>query len=102
MTGLVYDAENFAKTLRWLKAHNAIFQQRDDEFVTDFIWRKVQERIDAAGGQDKSTTLESGLGIFWHLGDAHHVGYPIDGPAYMINFFVRLGRDPALQLVDER
>lgn len=104
---LMFDENNLNETIRYCRTHNAILREDTDSEIEEKFWARVFE---ATAGGLKTSNLLSLEGKMepiynaWFIIDPAPRGYyPIEGDlspgSHVINFFVRLGRKPALEAV---
>ena len=100
-TGLLVDADNLRETIRWIRTHNVAMQQFSDEEVESQLW---VELVSKTGGSSSAhfTAIEGqmigALAGFWIVDNAHKFGHPRCGASHIVNFFIRPGRAPALNV----
>jgi len=104
---LMYDKNNLKETIRYCRTHNGVLQARDELEVEEKFWKQV---LKITGGMQTENLLpREGMiePIYnaWLIIDAAPKGHYLienddsKGCSHMINFFVRLGRKPVLEVV---
>jgi hypothetical protein len=100
---LMYDIVNIAETIRYCKAHNIILRDKSDTEVFEEFFVRVSNttkgfrEANLAPFEGEMNHLFNAFYVIDRLGEGH---FPTENGkppgSHLVNFFVRLGRRPAL------
>jgi len=100
---LMYQVENVEATLAYCSDHNVVLQNYPAGSLKDEFFKRVMERAGGLGTDELSTMegkMETAFNAFYviDLLDAANANLPmapgVTHGSHVINFFVRLGRQP--------
>ena len=102
----MYEKENLQETIRYCRAHNRILRDLDAEEITRRIWSIVEETVGGLFEEDLVKFGSQMMPVFnaWFVIDRTPDGLQVpleergERVSHMINFFVRLGRRPAISV----
>lgn len=103
---LIYDKANLAETIRYCKAHNVILRDLAVEDVEKAFWEQLAKKTGGFGSASLISLQGQMEPVFnaWFFIDPLIGSYPIEDGAvpgsHVVNFFVRMGRKPAMEIVE--
>jgi hypothetical protein len=103
---LVYDKANLAETIRYCKAHNVLLRDLTVEDVETAFWEQIAKKTGGFGSASLILLQGQMEPVFnaWFYIDRLLGSHPINSDAvpgtHVVNFFVRMGRKPAMGIVE--